>query len=232
MLEPKNKIQVKQGDTFGKLRIVGEVEPYIRKGSGVRLRQFLCYCDCGDWTYALLCKLREGRKRSCGCLESTGGRPRSEFKKVRIKKVKVKKERKKGHGMSKTRPYRIHRGLVRRIKDPKNKDYKHYGGRGLTMDKRWRTFEGFWEDMKEGYSDDLQIDRIDNEQGYYKWNCRWATPKQNARNSRLNNKYRGKSQIEWAEHFRVNRKTLEKRKRKLGSLRKAVQHYQRHNKQK
>lgn len=222
-MEPKNKIKVKEGNRFGRLRIVGEVEPYIR-ANGKRFRQFLCYCDCGWWTYALLRKLREGRKKSCGCMEGTGGRPKSEIKKERVKK---KKARRKRHEQQGKRPHRIQAGIKQRIKNPKSPSYKWYGGRGLTMDKKWETLAGFWEDMEEGYRDDLVIDRIDNEQGYYKWNCRWTTIKVNNRNSRNTIKYKGKCMKEWAEAFKVNRKTMWRRKKKLGSLREAVKHYQR-----
>lgn len=66
----------------------------------------------------------------------------------------------------------------------RSKDYKDYGGRGITICPRWlNSFENFLEDMglkPLGH----QIDRIDNNKGYSKENCRWVTNKINCRNRR------------------------------------------------
>lgn len=79
--------------------------------------------------------------------------------------------------------------------------YKYYGARGITYDPKWETFEGFKEDMEEGYGDTLQIDRIDNDGNYCKENCRWVTARQNTMNRRkyvrdktnIQSKYKGVS---------------------------------------
>ena len=68
-----------------------------------------------------------------------------------------------------------------------NKDfthYKDYGGRGISIEKRWHTFENFWEDMGSGYKDDLTLERIDNSGNYCKENCVWATADQQNANKR------------------------------------------------
>jgi hypothetical protein len=87
------------------------------------------------------------------------------------------------HGMSRTRQYNTWHGMVNRCTLKTHKAYYRYGGRGITICDKWKTFDGFWEDMQEGYADNLQIDRIDNDKGYYKENCCWSTPKEQNRNT-------------------------------------------------
>lgn len=87
------------------------------------------------------------------------------------------------HGMSNTRPYRIWQGIFQRCENPNNVKYDLYGGRGIRVSNNWRTFEGFWEDMKDTYQDDLTIDRIDSEGWYTKKNCRWLTHSENSSNT-------------------------------------------------
>ena len=74
-----------------------------------------------------------------------------------------------------------------RCSNPSDKDYVRYGARGITVCKRWQnSFENFWADMADGYSDDLTLDRRNNDKGYSKSNCRWATPSEQASNTRTN----------------------------------------------
>ena len=80
------------------------------------------------------------------------------------------------------------------------------------MCEKWRNFVGFWEDMGEGYIGGLTIDRIDNNKGYFKDNCRWATMAEQNRNKRTNIviKFRGEEKllIEWSEDLGINYRTL------------------------
>ena len=88
------------------------------------------------------------------------------------------------HGMSRTRQYRIWRGMKARCDTPSNRALRWY--KGIRYDVKWDTFEGFWEDMQDGYADGLTLDRIDPTKGYFKSNCRWVDQNVQARNRRDN----------------------------------------------
>jgi hypothetical protein len=70
-----------------------------------------------------------------------------------------------------------------RCSNPNKPQFKDYGGRGISYDPKWESFEGFLADMGKAPKD-YSIDRIDNNSGYYKENCRWTDDKIQARNRR------------------------------------------------
>lgn len=84
--------------------------------------------------------------------------------------------------MWRTRIYRIWTHLKDRCDNPNHHRYHRYGGRGIKYDPRWKDFAEFYLDMKHGYSDNLTIERIDSDRGYFKNNCRWATLAEQSRN--------------------------------------------------
>lgn len=88
------------------------------------------------------------------------------------------------HGLSKTRQYRIWRGIKRRCSVLNDRHARWYSN--VNYDPSWEAFEGFWDDMKEGYANHLTIDRIDSTKGYCKDNCRWVTMAEQSRNRKSN----------------------------------------------
>lgn len=86
--------------------------------------------------------------------------------------------------------YRCWRHMKARCTNPNDQKYARYGGRGIVVCDEWlKDFRNFYVDMGERPYDLYSLDRIDNDKGYYKENCRWATRKQqsNNRNDSLNN---------------------------------------------
>ncbi len=99
-----------------------------------------------------------------------------------------------------------------RCRDPRNKCFANYGGRGITVCERWSDFAAFLADMGPRPSLEHSIDRIDNSAGYSPENCRWATKSDQMRNTRRNNNltFRGETLCvsAWAERVGIARRTL------------------------
>lgn len=125
-----------------------------------------CKCSCGNEHTVRLADLCSGNTKSCGC-----------YKTERDKRAK-------SHGLSKTRFYNIWCGMVARTTNPTEPAYSSYGGRGIKLCDSWLKFENFYNDMIDGYEDNLSIDRIDVNSGYCKENCRWATMSVQGHNKR------------------------------------------------
>ena len=88
----------------------------------------------------------------------------------------------KTHGMEGTRIYNIWHGMKQRCDGKNKRSYNNYHKKGIIYHPRWKYFINFYEDMKDTYADNLQLDRIDPNGNYEPSNCRWVTFKENMRN--------------------------------------------------
>lgn len=183
------------GMKFNSLLVIKEIEPrYFPSGARTN---YLCRCDCGLFTEVIGCSLTSGNTTSCGCFAK-----------------KLLKSRSTTHGESKTRPHRIWQAMLNRCRNKKQLNYINYGGRGITVCKRWFKYENFIQDM--GYPQKHQsLDRINNEGNYVPNNCRWATRKEQSLNNRNNRLItldgETKPLVLWARDLKINQSTLSER---------------------
>ncbi len=105
--------------------------------------------------------------------------------------------------------------MKKRCNSPAYHHAYRYSGRGISYDPKWENFAGFYEDMGQTYKPGLTLERIDNDKDYSKSNCRWATRREQANNTRRNRwiKYHGvtKTLSQWARTYGLKRSTVAQR---------------------
>ena len=148
---------IMSGQRFGRLTTIKKAE------SSSRNPRWICICECGTVKSYQTSSLYRGLTKSCGCLQ---------------------KELLTTHGCFGTSEHKTWSAMIQRCHNPKSQAFKNYGGRGITVCERWRIAANFLEDMgprPEG----MTLERINNDRGYEPGNCKWATPTEQARNTRV-----------------------------------------------
>ena len=179
------------GNKYGKLTVIKRLQNI--KG-GIALWE--CRCDCGNSTVVRGGNLKSGAVKSCGCLRRIS-RPT--------------------HNMSHSKIYQVWNGIKNRCYNSNIKDYKNYGGRGITMCDEWKnSFTNFYEwAIASGYSEGLTIERINNNEGYNPKNCTWIPKEAQVNNRRFCRMitYNGKTQnlTAWCNELKLPYKLIHNR---------------------
>lgn len=193
------------GQTFNNLTLVKDLG--FEKMGKQKNRMFLVACKiCNSEKIIALYEVKSGRIKSCGCI------PRGQK-----------------HGMCYSPIYKVWAAMKVRCYDKNSIPYKNYGARGINICKEWlEDFTNFYTwAVDNGYSSDLEIDRIDVNGNYEPSNCRWADRKTQSNNRRTNRylEFNGERLTisQWSLRISKSRHTVGRRLRKGWSLADAIE---------
>ena len=156
-------INSRVGVRWGRLTVIGLS---LKKNGSQRLWD--CVCDCGKTIAVYHANLVSGATKSCGCWHKEW---------ILHKFTK--------HGLSNKIPeYNIWNGIKQRCRNPNTKQYKDYGGRGISICDRWNDFSNFIKDMGFRPTNKHSIERLDVNGNYEPQNCIWLLIKDQSKNRR------------------------------------------------
>ena len=177
-------------------KLIGETWRKYPTESSNRLRYFGIFeCQyCGTHWESQVRSITGGDTKSCGCQK--GGKPK--------------------HGLGTNKFYDTWHNIIKRCTNPKNINYKNYGGRGITVCEEWLDVANFvaWCDVTHPNTEGISLDRFDNDKGYSPENCRWADASTQAINQRISKRNKSgyvgvswnKVRSMWTIRIKVNTK--------------------------
>lgn len=163
----KGRFKDLSGLVSGHLKVVS-FSHYDKHGGTV----WLCKCDCGNNCFVKRYGLVSNKTTSCGHIR----RGLSYYDKNRF------------HGLTNSPVYKIWKGMNTRCYNKNHIHYQDYGGKGISVCKRWELFKNFYDDIGHSYNKGLTLERINSSGNYEPENCKWADWVEQARN-RKNNLY-------------------------------------------